>query len=29
MATDQNPRKGATNVFTPTKISQGREIVQN
>ena len=29
MITNQNPRKGAKNVFTPAKISQVREIVQN
>ena len=29
MVTNQNPRKGARNVFMPAKISQVREIVQN
>ena len=29
MVTDQNPRKGAKNVFTPDKIFQDREIMQN
>ena len=29
MVTNQNPQKGAKNVFTPAKISQVREIVQN
>ena len=27
--TNKNPQKGAKNAFTPTKISQVREIVQN
>ena len=29
MVTNQNPQKGAKNVFTPAKQSQIREIVQN
>ena len=29
IVTNQNPTKGAKNVFTPAKISQVREIVQN
>ena len=29
MVTDQNPRKRAKNVFTPDKIFQDREIMQN
>ena len=29
MVTNQNPRKGAKNVFTPVKISQVRDRVQN
>ena len=29
MVTNQNSRKGTKNVFTPTKIPQFREIVQN
>ena len=29
IVTNQNPPKGAKNVFTPAKISQVREIVQN
>ena len=29
MVTNQNPQTGAKNVFTPAKISQVREIVQN
>ena len=29
MVTNQNPRKGAKNAFTPAKVSQVREIVQN
>ena len=29
IVTNQNPRKGAKNVFTPAKISQAREIVEN
>ena len=29
MVTNQNPRKGAKNAFTPTKTSQVRGIVQN
>ena len=29
MLTNQNPRKSAKNAFTPAKISQVREIVQN
>ena len=29
MITNQNPRIGAKNVFTPAEISQVREIVQN
>ena len=29
MVTNQNPRKGVKNVFTPAKICQVKEIVQN
>ena len=29
MVTNKNPKKGAKNAFTPTKISQVKEIVQN
>ena len=29
IVTNRNPRKGARNVFTPAKISQVREIVEN
>ena len=29
MITNQNPRKGKKYAFTPAKISQVREIVQN
>ena len=29
MVSNKNPRKGEKNVFTPVKISQVREIVQN
>ena len=29
MVTNQNPRKGAKNAFTPAKMPQVREIVQN
>ena len=29
MLTKKNPRKGAKNAFTPARISQVRDIVQN
>ena len=29
IVTNQNPRKGAKTIFTPVKISQVREIMQN
>ena len=29
IVTNQNPRKGAKTIFTPVKISQVREMMQN